>query len=266
MRFPALTHFFVLFLSSIWVFTFQGRLAHAQILPGASESYTRKNSLAAYVSYANDSSPILLGSSVNRKLAALGVDYARRIWLRPSFNLQYLAELTPFTLESDPTEVFTNTYITGSSSSTFSSSDRSIGACKPRTLTVSGVTDQGVPTQTNVNISCKRTYTYGQGLSPLGLRLNLFPKHRIQPLIEGVGGYLFSTQPVPISEAGSFNFTFSIGVGFEVYRASTGESSFFGNRSLTAEYRYSHLSNANTAEFNPGIDAGAYLVRFAFGR
>ncbi len=230
-------------------------------------SYSRKNTLAIYAGYANDSSPILLGASANRKIVSFGVDYARRIWLRPSFNLQYLAELTPFTLESDPTSVGVFTTTIGGMTTTAAASSRTVEPCRPTgPFTFSGTTQQGDAFQSVFTTYCKRTYTYGQGLSPLGLRLNLLPGHRLQPLLEAVGGYLLSAQPVPVNDAGSFNFTFGVGAGVEFYRAHVGEPSFFANRSLTAEYRYTHLSNANTANFNPGIDAGVYLLRYSFGR
>jgi hypothetical protein len=50
-------------------------------------------------------------------------------------------------------------------------------------------------------------------MSPIGFQWNFLPRHKLQPLVLGHGGYMYSTQPVPVPNAGSFNFTFDFGVG-----------------------------------------------------
>ena len=69
---------------------------------------------------------------------------------------------------------------------------------------------------------------------------------------------MYSTQPIPTPDAGSFNFTFDFGTGFELYRSST--------KSIRAEYRYHHISNHNTSYTNPGIDSGLFQLTYSFGR
>ncbi len=69
---------------------------------------------------------------------------------------------------------------------------------------------------------------------------------------------MYSTQPIPTQSAGSFNFTFDLGAGLEVYRSA--------RTSIRAEYRYHHISNHNTATQNPGIDNGLFQVSYTFGR
>lgn len=59
---------------------------------------------------------------------------------------------------------------------------------------------------------------------------------------------MYSTKPIPLPYAGSFNFTFDVGTGIEVYRARM--------RSIRVKYRYHHISNNDTAIDNPGIDNG----------
>ncbi len=63
------------------------------------------------------------------------------------------------------------------------------------------------------------------------LSMELFPRNKLQPFFIGHGGYMYSTQPIPVQFAGSFNFTFDLGAGFELYRSKT--------KSIRAEYRYS---------------------------
>ena len=74
----------------------------------------------------------------------------------------------------------------------------------------------------------------------------------------GHGGYIYSTQAIPVDCAGSFNFTFDLGAGLEFYRSNS--------RSILADYRYHHISNHGTANPNPGIDNGVFQVTYAFGR
>jgi opacity protein-like surface antigen len=69
---------------------------------------------------------------------------------------------------------------------------------------------------------------------------------------------LHSTQPIPVQNAGSFNFTFDLGAGFQLYQSKS--------RSIRAEYRYHHISNHSTASANPGIDNGLLQVTYSFGR
>ena len=98
----------------------------------------------------------------------------------------------------------------------------------------------------------------GQAASPAGMQWNFRPCRSIQPFITSHGGYIYSTQPIPVDTAGSFNFTFDLGAGLEIYRSTT--------RSIRAEYRYHHTSNNDSARSNPGIDSGLLQVTYAFGR
>ncbi len=103
-------------------------------------------------------------------------------------------------------------------------------------------------------------------MSPLGAKLNLLPGRRLQPVFTLLGGSMFSTRPIPISQAGSFNFTLEVGAGIELFHSAIDAPSRFGQRSLRVEYRYHHLSNGFTAQENPGIDSGLLQVTYAFGR
>jgi hypothetical protein len=87
---------------------------------------------------------------------------------------------------------------------------------------------------------------------------NFLPRRKLQPIVLGHGGYMYSTQPIPTTDAGSFNFTFDFGVGFELYRTRT--------RSIRVDYRYHHISDHYTTTENPGIDNGLFTVAYSFGR
>lgn len=200
---------------------------------------------------------MLLGEAENRKLIDIGASYGRRILLNRIVDWQYNGELLPVALESDPLSLFV-VQQTSPSVSTTTTTGGPLISCTPRSdsysYSINGVNYAGTET-----ISCRgRQWTVGEGMSPVGFKWNFLPKHTTQPFFVGHGGYMYSTHPIPVSYAGSFNFTFDLGVGIELYRSHT--------RSLRAEYRYHHISNDNTATDNPGIDNGVFQVTYVFGR
>jgi hypothetical protein len=88
--------------------------------------------------------------------------------------------------------------------------------------------------------------TYGGGLTPLGMQINFRNGRRVQPFFDAHGGALYFTRQEPVPNSSQFNFTFNFGTGLQVF---TGRRS-----SLLVGYKYHHISNANTATENPGVD------------
>ena len=218
--------------------------------------YARTNSFGIFTAYANDSSHILLGDAEQRKLLEIGASYSRRLILNRKLNWQYDAEILPVALESDPVEKVTITEsiyrAPGNISETFQGVPEQ--ACEPSTVTIN---DLPVFYYSAVT-TCSRRWTMGGGISPLGFRWNFLPRHTLQPLLVAHGGFIESVNAIPVTQAGSFNFTFDLGAGIEWYRTRT--------QSLRVEYRYHHISNKNTAPANPGIDNGLFQVSYVFGR
>jgi len=234
--------------------------ASSQAAPPVSPYYARTNTFSIFGAYSGDSSHILMGDAENRKLLDFGVSYGRKLFLNRIVNWQFNGELLPVALESDPVvhTVFNQTTpVAGSWTNTVVQA----AACVPEsgkfsdTITYSGgsITYAGTYIQ-----SCLRRWTIGEGISPDGFQWSFLPRQKLQPFLIGHGGYMYSTQPIPVPEAGSFNFTFDLGAGFELYRSST--------KSIRAEYRYHHISNHGTAEMNPGIDSGLFQFTYSFGR
>jgi Lipid A 3-O-deacylase (PagL) len=217
--------------------------------------YARRNTFGAFVAYSWDSSHILMGYAEHRKLLNLGVSYSRRLFVNHVINWQYNGELMPVALESDPVQVTTSTVNYTNPTLTLSSTvaEPTVQACQPSSG--SGTYPDGTYTYVS---TCTRRWVAGQAMSPIGFDWNFLPLRRMQPFLDGHGGYMYSTQPVPINYAGSFNFTFDFGAGIEIYRTR--------RRSIRAEYRYHHLSNHNTASENPGVDNGLLQVTWCFGR
>lgn len=220
--------------------------------------YSRLNTFGILGEYSNDSSHILLGDSQNRKLLDFGGSYSRRVLLNRFVDGQYMLEVRPIMLESDPLFQQTLTQTSPPPERTLPPINLTFPqACHPSSTTYSGTSEGTTYTET-VTITCsQRQWTFGEGFSPIGFKANLLPRHHIQPVFTALGGYMFSTKPIPISAAGSWNFTFEFGAGFEFYRSAT--------HSIRAEYRFHHISNADSADANPGIDNQLIQVTYAFG-
>jgi opacity protein-like surface antigen len=224
--------------------------------PDANPYFARKNTFSFFAAYSNDSSHMLLGYTENRKLLDFGVSYSRRLWLGRIVNWQYNGEVLPVALESDPVVYQTQTFI---APSIFAGLTQTVplvpvSACQPGKGTVTEA--EGI-VYNYVN-TCGRRWTMGEAVSPIGMQFNFRPPRKTQPFVIAHGGYMYSTQPIPTSDAGSFNFTFDLGAGIEMYRTKS--------KSVRAEFRYHHVSNHDTAGENPGIDSGLFQVTYSFGR
>ncbi len=251
-----------LLLQGLLLLSFTSKLP-AQTLPEDGR-FSRLNSFGIFGEYSNDSSHMLLGRAEQRKLLGFGASYGRRILLRPAIDLQYMAEYRPLLFESDPVVLITATFTPAMGTpSSFQFTLRQAERCRAGVvLSGTGTEPGGVTYTTTQTANCGgRQWSYAQGVSPAGLKLNLMPRQRVQPILSALGGTLLSSQPIPVSAAGSFNFTFEFGAGLEIYRRGS-----TGRQSIRAEYRYHHISNKGTATANPGIDSGLFQVTYAFGR
>ncbi len=230
--------------------------------PQSAESgpyFARKNTFSVFGAYSNDSSHILLGDAENRKLLDLGAAYARRLFLNHIVNWQYSGEVLPIALESDPTASETISQTEPTQSTRTGGIGAALLSCVPVSTAYSFTEANGTPVAYTITQFCSgRRWTVGEGISPVGFQWNFLPRRKLQPFFIGHGGYMYSTQPIPITQAGAFNFTFDLGAGFELYRSK--------HRSVRAEYRYHHISNHDTAVTNPGIDSGLFQLTYSFGR
>jgi Lipid A 3-O-deacylase (PagL) len=231
--------------------------------PDSSAYFARKNTFSVFSAYSNDSSHMILGYAEGRKLLDFGAGYSRRLFVNHVVDWQYSGEILPVALESDPVQISnetsTFTYTNGMPSETFTGvlQQPTIGPCSPSTTTTIYTIPDGTITEVSVN-TCTRRWTIGEGISPVGFQWNFLPRRKLQPFFIGHGGYMYSTTQIPIDQAGSFNFTFDLGAGIELYRSKS--------QSIRAEYRFHHISNHGTAEENPGIDNGLFQVTYSFGR
>jgi hypothetical protein len=220
--------------------------------------YARANTLGILGEYSWDSSHMLLGAAENRELLNVGVSYSRKLWINHIVNWQYDGELLPVALESDPTATEIVQYSGPNGMTTSYNLGAALISCTKTTTDYTVITEPGgTPLNYSVTDYCSgRQWTIGEAMSPVGFQWNFLPRHKTQGLLEGHGGYMYSTRPIPITSAGSFNFTVDIGGGFETFLSKS--------RSMRIEYRYHHISNHGTARENPGIDNGLIQVMYCF--
>ncbi len=233
--------------------------------------YSRLNTWSSFAEYSNDSSRILLGNAVNRKIGGVGFGYERRLLHGRSFDLSYAAEWRPGMLESDPAA--SNTEIVVSPQGTSVSGPFAPFAVDKCVAGTAVETQTGTPAPGYsffIKTVCGRRLAIEQGLSPLGFRLNGRTRHRMQPTMSARMGILMASQAAPSAQDGNFNVFFDVGLGLEVYRSA-------GN-SFRLEYVVQHYGNLGTVPSypatafsaaingNPGVDSGFIKLTWAFGR
>ena len=231
-----------------------------------SNQFTRVNTYTLFAEYSNTSSPIILGSARQRKLADFGGGYTRHVVRFWGSDLGYHVELRPVLFESDPLQITKDVVTTTSgpsagTTSTFTNSTAVI-YCVP---SISSGASPGVPPAIpsfnfTVTTTCGRQWTFGQASSPIGFKYSMRTRHPLQPYILGTLGYMYTSRPVPVATAEAFNFYLNLGAGIELYRSRTNK------RSVAVECLYNHFSNRDTAASNPGTDNIVYKVSYNFGR
>jgi hypothetical protein len=229
----------------------QSPAANAGAPPSASERlFSNRNTWSVFGMFSPDSSHIFLGIVEQRRLVILGGEYTRRVHLGRRLAVYYLAQVRPVILESDPVLLAFQDINTG---------QLLFPLAKPLRVEIVDYTPIAVP-QTNIVVKrfYGREWTYGGGLSPLGIKLNLATRHRLQPVIIGAAGFVVSTRDIPEDHASSFNFTFEFGAGLEWF--------YRPKRSLRFDYRIHHISSAEIGTQNPGIDSGIFQATYSFGK
>lgn len=219
-------------------------------------TYAPANTLGIAGAYSWDSSHILIGLAERRQLVNIGVSYSRRLTWNRFVNWQYDGELLPVALESDPLTLSVNQQTSPTSGTYVDGGEAPMVTCAPFVNNYSYPGNGTTYSGTDVFTCSGRQWTMGEAISPAGMKWNFLPLRKTQPFLDGHGGYMYSTRPIPVDGAGSFNFTFDFGAGVEFYRAQA--------RSIRVEYRYHHISNKDTALANPGIDNGLLQVTYCF--
>ena len=94
---------------------------------------------------------------------------------------------------------------------------------------------------------------YGFGFDPWIMKWNFETHRRISPYIELGGGGLITTREIPVGES-RFNFTPTGAIGVNILR---------GKYHWSIDFRYLHISDAETTKYNPGTDT--FGLRIGWG-
>ena len=101
---------------------------------------------------------------------------------------------------------------------------------------------------------------YGFGVTPVGFTAHFARQRAVRPFVEARGGIIASTEPIPINapDATGLNFLFDFGGGLR-WKTDERHAVAFG-------YKFLHISNAATTDFNPGLDNNVFYAGFSFLR
>ena len=99
---------------------------------------------------------------------------------------------------------------------------------------------------------------YGAGGMPFGFKARVGLATRARLFAATSVGGLWFTRDVPIPDARRFNFAFEYGGGIEL--------GAFTKSVIVLGYKFHHLSNANSAAVNPGLDSDVIYLGMSRSR
>jgi hypothetical protein len=96
---------------------------------------------------------------------------------------------------------------------------------------------------------------YGFGITPVGATFDFAGRRTLHPFFEFGLGIIASSEPIPENQidATGLNFLIVVGGGARWKRVSLG-------------YKFVHISNAFTTNFNPGLDNGVIYAGYSLVR
>ena len=98
----------------------------------------------------------------------------------------------------------------------------------------------------------RRAYSYGVGGSPIGAQVNFVHYRHIEPFLTSGGGFLYFNHRM-FGTTQQFNFTAQLGGGVQLFTSSR-------RTAIDLGYKYHHISNANLANQNPGLDSHMLFI------
>jgi opacity protein-like surface antigen len=107
-------------------------------------------------------------------------------------------------------------------------------------------------------INGHRSYAYGVGGSPIGAQVNFVHFRRVEPFLTSGGGFLYFNHRM-FGTTQQFNFTAQLGGGVQLFTSSR-------RTAIDLGYKYHHISNANLANQNPGLDSHMLFVGLSLFR
>lgn len=207
--------------------------------------YARRNTFSVLTQYSPDSGHVLAGWAEDRQLFAVGMEYERKIYSDERLAWNWLMQVRPLILEND----LTLRGIRMPNGDVVPTSDFRV----PSKNDGAGLAAEAGGTPV---FGHKRTYA--AGANPLGMKMNFGVRHRWQPMLTGMFGFVIGSRDIPVDKSSAFNFVAEFGGGVEYFASKS--------QSLKFEYRFHHYSNAQLGHENPGLDAGVFQLSYSFGR
>jgi len=104
----------------------------------------------------------------------------------------------------------------------------------------------------------RRAYSYGIGGSPIGAQVNFVHYRHIEPFLTSGGGFLYFNHRM-FGTTQQFNFTAQLGGGVQLFTSNR-------RTAIDLGYKYHHISNANLANQNPGLDSHMLFIGLSIFR
>jgi len=161
-----------------------------------------------------------------RRLSTFNIRWTRTIGTARGVTFQYFFELTPLAVAFN-NEVKNPNYVSAKET-----------PAEPPTI---------------------RRNAYGFGFQPANFRFIFKPRNRVKPFVQIGAGMMFFNKKMPVPQATSYNFTGDFGGG--LYISTSRERP---DKAIILSYRYFHISNFNTSDFNPGYNANIFSVGYSF--
>jgi len=108
----------------------------------------------------------------------------------------------------------------------------------------------------SVALTTERRSVFGAAILPLGERVVVNPRQRLQASLYSSGGFAYFTRRILSEGATRLNINVQFGTEFEFV--------INDRRSVTFGYTINHLSNGNIHYKNPGLDANLFYLDYAF--
>jgi hypothetical protein len=166
--------------------------------------------------FANNS---FYAKSFDRHLSLLGLQYGLLLKHNRIFALSYIPEITPVALLAQPSI-------------------------------------RGFAVRRSILSVTQTQYVYGLGSNPVSFEVVFRPLHKLEPLLDAQGGFLYFSSRVPSVSAARFNFVADGRIGVKIVFSSA--------RALSVAYVFHHLSNAFEAKDNPGMDSQMIYAGYTF--
>ncbi|MCO6511396.1 MAG: acyloxyacyl hydrolase [Aridibacter famidurans] len=96
---------------------------------------------------------------------------------------------------------------------------------------------------------------YGFGVAPVGFRYIFRPRKKVKVFGALNLGMMIFNDPMPVPRSRRLNFTTEVEAGVMIWSRN--------NKAVTLGLKYNHISNAATAELNPGINTAIFYVGYS---